>query len=684
MLHPRLHVCASLISLPAAALALAAASSVGHSSVCAPRGAAVTYSAVTFSKDVAPIFFKNCAGCHRPGEVAPMSLLTYKDARPWARSIKERVLNRTMPPWHADRAYGKFANDRSLSERDIDTIVEWVDQGALEGDRNLLPPAPRFPEGWKIGKPDVVLTMPVKFDVPAHGVLDYKYFEVPTHLKEDRWIQAAEVRAGNPAVVHHVIIFVEHPRARTGETQAAGSGDGLEALTGVAPGEEPVILPDEVGMLLRAGSVLLFEVHYTPNGVAQGDQTSVALVFSKKPVLKESMGEAAMNTDFAIPPGDPNYEVRSSYKVDDDCHITSLMPHMHVRGKDFQYKLIYPNGASLVILSVPRYNFNWQTRYIFAEPIAAPKGSRIDCIAHFDNSSGNKANPDPARLVRWGPQTWDEMMIGFIEFTLDHQRLDLPQPQATQQGSSTPGAQQTPPFKANETDPAHDLPAIDVILDKYVQSLGGKQSIQAKVSRIMKGAITAPSVGADGTIEIYAKAPNKELTQIRSTVLGNSRTGFDGAVAWVEENGEIEDLTVYRRREADFYLPIKLRELFPRIELKGKEKIGGRDAYVLEAPRGGNPKRWYFDAQTGLLVCTEARDSDGKLLRREDYSDYRAIDGIQIPLTIRYVGQDQIEIIMKFTEVRHNAPIDDAKFDKPAAKSTAANRPARVLGRKRG
>ena len=272
-------------------------------------------SSVTFSRDVAPIFFNKCVACHRPGEAAPMSLLTYKDARPWAKSIREKVLNRTMPPWHADPAFGKFQNDRTLSQKDIDTIVSWVDRGAPEGNTKELPAVPRFTDGWKIGKPDVVLTMPVKFEVPADGVLDYKYFKVPTRFTEDRWIQAAEVRPGNRSVVHHVIVFVERPRDtsnRGGSGELNGSPDrngGLESIAGVAPGEDPVILPDGVGIKVVAGSMLILQMHYTPNGVAQSDQTSVGLIFNKKPVVKAAMGGAAINTNFAIPAGEPNHEL---------------------------------------------------------------------------------------------------------------------------------------------------------------------------------------------------------------------------------------------------------------------------------------------------------------------------------------------------------------------------------------
>jgi hypothetical protein len=376
--------------------------------------------AVTFSKDVAPIIYANCASCHRPGEVAPMPLLSYKDARPWAKAIREQVLSGAMPPWHADPAHGEFANDRRLSRKQIDTIVGWVDAGAPEGNPKDLPAPPRFPDGWQIGKPDVVLTMNQDVDVPAEGVVGYKYFVIPTGFKEDRWIQAAEVRPGNRQVVHHVIAFVVDAGIFTGGLNGRNR---LEGLAGYAPGEAATVLPDGVGRLVKAGSMVVLQMHYTPNGTAAKDRTSVGLIFSRKPVVKAAMGGAAMNRRFEIPPGDPGYEVRSVYRFKDDSHITSLMPHMHLRGKDFEFRLVYPDGKSKVILSVPRYDFNWQTRYDLKEPVAAPRGSRVDCVAHFDNSSKNKWNPDPSKAIRWGQQTWEEMMIGFIGFTLDSQDL---------------------------------------------------------------------------------------------------------------------------------------------------------------------------------------------------------------------------------------------------------------------
>lgn len=389
------------------------------------NGSGRSGAAVTFTKDVAPIIYENCAGCHRPGEIAPMSLLTYRQARPWAKSIREKVLDRSMPPWHADPAHGKFKNDRSLSKKEIDTIVKWVDTGAKEGNPKDLPPLPAFHEGWRMGKPDVVLTMDREFEVQAEGAVSYQYFYIPTNFKEDRWVQAAEVRPGNPSVVHHVIVFVVGPDviSRRGLMR-----DNVSGLVGTAPGEEPMVLPDGVGRKVKAGSTLVLQMHYTPNGTPQKDRTSVGLIFSRKPVEKEMVGGVAMNRRFTIPAGAESHEVRSSYSFKEDARIMSLMPHMHLRGKDYQFKLIYPDGASKILLSVPRYDFNWQTRYELAEPVFAPKGSRVECVAHFDNSPKNKWNPDPTKEIRWGQQTWDEMMIGFIGFVREDEKVSASAP----------------------------------------------------------------------------------------------------------------------------------------------------------------------------------------------------------------------------------------------------------------
>jgi hypothetical protein len=360
----------------------------------------------TFNKDVAPIFYKNCAECHRAGEIAPFSLMSYKEARPWARSIKEKVVAKTMPPWHADPNHGTFANDRSLSQKEIDTIVAWVDSGAAEGSAKDLPPTPKYTEGWNIGKPDVIFKLPEAFSVPAQGEVPYKYFNVSTNFTEDKWVTAAEIRADKRAVVHHIIVFVMDKGQQ-------------KLLVGWAPGEQPAQMVNGLAKKVPAGATLRFQVHYTPNGTAAQDQSYVGLIFAKEKPKNEMQTMPIMNGRFVIPAGDANYKVESTFTFKDDGYIHSLMPHMHLRGKDFKYTVTYPDGKSEVILSVPKYDFGWQTYYVLKTPVRAVKGTRVDCLAHFDNSTGNKFNPDATKEVRWGDQTWEEMMIGWMSYTLD-------------------------------------------------------------------------------------------------------------------------------------------------------------------------------------------------------------------------------------------------------------------------
>src|SRR5499426_1124995 len=365
---------------------------------------------VTFTKDVAPIFYKNCTGCHRPGEIAPMSLLTYNDARPWAKSIREKVANREMPPWHADPKHGEWRNDRRISQEAINTILAWVNNGAKEGDPKDLPPMPEYTNGWRIGKPDQTFSAPEQ-SVPAEGVVDYQYLSVPTNFKEDRWITSAEIRSSAHAVVHHVIVFVQEPGA-TSRLQG-------KLLVGFAPGEDPAVFRPGFGRKIPAGSNLLFQIHYTPNGTPAKDVTTVGLIYAKTPVEHTVVTRPVLQTAFEIPAGHPNYEVKSSFTFNESAQLYSFMPHMHLRGKDFEYKAVFPDGTSRILLSVPRYDFSWQTYYVLKDPVAVPKGTRIECVAHFDNSTNNKYNPDPAKAVRWGDQTWEEMMIGWMSFVYD-------------------------------------------------------------------------------------------------------------------------------------------------------------------------------------------------------------------------------------------------------------------------
>lgn len=365
---------------------------------------------VTFSKDVAPIFYRTCSECHRAGEVAPFSVMSYKEIRPWAKSIREKVISREMPPWHADPKHGDFINDRRLTQADIDTITAWVDGGAREGNPKDLPKAPTFVEGWSIGQPDQTFSIPEQ-SVPAEGVVKYQYLTVPTNFTEDMWVTAAEIRSTGRAAVHHVIVFIQEPN-----NKARTEGN---LLAGFAPGEQPTRFPAGYAKKVPAGSKLMFQMHYTPNGTATKDVTTIGLRYAKEPPKHQIFTRPVLNTGFVIPAGADNHEVKSAYTFKEGAHIVSLMPHMHLRGKDFEVKAVFPDGSSKVLLSVPRYDFNWQTYYVPRVPVALPAGTKIECTAHFDNSTNNKFNPDATKDVRWGEQTWEEMMIGWLSYYYD-------------------------------------------------------------------------------------------------------------------------------------------------------------------------------------------------------------------------------------------------------------------------
>jgi hypothetical protein len=369
---------------------------------------------VTFSKDVAPILVKNCQGCHRPGETAPMSLLTYQEARPWAKAIREAVVLRRMPPWYADSHFGKFSNDRSLSQSEIDTLVAWADNGAVEGDPKLAPKPAQFVDGWNIGTPDLVLEMAKDYQVPAAGTIKYEYFTIPTQFTEDKWVKMAEVRPGNRALVHHVIAYVKEPK-KPGETKK----EEREFLVGFAPGSVPEIMGPGRAKLIKAGSEIVFQVHYTANGTAGVDRSKVGLIFAKEPPRERVVTLAAGNNKFVIPAGEANHEVESKFTLRSEATLTTLFPHMHLRGKDFEYRLTLPNGEKRTLLKVPGYSFSWQLSYDLAEPMQLPKGTVIECTAHFDNSANNKYNPDSTKEVRHGDQSWEEMMIGFFNVAFD-------------------------------------------------------------------------------------------------------------------------------------------------------------------------------------------------------------------------------------------------------------------------
>jgi hypothetical protein len=391
--------------------------------------AAPASSNVTFYKDVLPVLQNKCQECHRAGEVAPMSFTTYDETRPWAKAIKTAVVTKKMPPWFADPHYGKFANDRSLSQDDIDTLVAWVDGGVKPGDAKDAPKPRVYTYGWQIGTPDQVLELPIPIEVPATGVVDYTYVVMPTHFTEDHWVKMAEVRADQRSVIHHVLAFVREPGSHWLEDAKpgvpyipkaegkGGPGGGLpgELLVGYAPGLQPQISNPGEAKLLKAGSDIVLQLHYTPNGKAVTDRTKIGFIYAKEPPERRVMSMLAANYFLKIPAGNPNYEVHSRLTLPLDVKLVNLLPHMHLRGKDFEFKAVYPTGETQVLLSVPHYDFGWQLMYIANQEISLPKNTRIECTAHFDNSANNPANPDPTKDVRWGDQTFEEMMVGFFD-----------------------------------------------------------------------------------------------------------------------------------------------------------------------------------------------------------------------------------------------------------------------------
>lgn len=426
---------------------------------------------VTFSKEVAPIFFKNCAGCHRPGEAAPFSVLSYKDVRPWAKSIREKVVNRTMPPWHADPHYGTWVNDARLSQTEIDTISAWVDGGAQEGAAKDLPPVPKFADGWAIGKPDVVLSMPEPYTVEATGPDEYQYFEIPTNFTEDKYVQAVEAHPGNRKVVHHLVVFIQPPppanrpappklskeeeaklRAQqekeviyykegflqrvkadapvyddgcalpnggggafrdTSKRQNVGS-----LLTVWAPGRNVNVWEPGMAKKIPAGSKIIFQMHYNKAaGSVQTDRTSIGLVFAKEPPAQLHNTELIFNSYMQIPAGAERHRATACWTAQNDIQLHAFMPHMHVRGVAMEVKATYPDGRTETLLNVPKYSFSWQTNYELKQSMMIPKGTRFVVTAYFDNSAKNKYNPDPTKAIRWGEPTYDEMLACFIDYT---------------------------------------------------------------------------------------------------------------------------------------------------------------------------------------------------------------------------------------------------------------------------
>jgi hypothetical protein len=392
----------------------------------------------TFTRDVAPILYSNCVTCHRAGEIAPMSLISYQETRPWARAIVKKVQDGVMPPWHADAPAGTFSNERRLTPAEKSVLERWADAGAPEGDPKDLPTRPSFADGWRIGQPDAVFAMAEDYNVPARGIVQYEHFYIPTNFTEAKWLKAIEARPGNRALVHHILVYYEAPldeprtppalqpnrddsqtpRSARGERPPRDTGFPTRLLATYAPGTDPQVFPMGTALRLAPGGILHLQVHYTANGTAGSDRSKVGMIFVNEPPAEEIRVSQFLNARFTIPAGAVNHEVTTDLGFLQDVALRGLFPHTHVRGKRWSYTLELPDGTKTPLLSVPKYDFNWQTYYMFKEPILIPKGARIVSTAWYDNSAANKSNPDPTTDVKWGDQTWEEMQYTGILYSV--------------------------------------------------------------------------------------------------------------------------------------------------------------------------------------------------------------------------------------------------------------------------
>lgn len=364
---------------------------------------------ISYSETIAPMLQKNCVGCHSPGQIGPWVMSSYKKVKGWSAMIEEVLLDRRMPPWHADPHYGKFANDRSLTVADQSLLIDWIHQGCPRGD-GLDPLTNAAPEvvTWKLGKPDFVVPLPARQEIPATGTLKYLYLDSDFVMPQDAWLRAAVCQADNKRVVHHIIVRVRYP-----ENYKDAPSEAFLFTTWV-PGLEQSEFPAGTGMFLPKGATFNFEVHYTTMGEEQTDRSEMGLYLAKEPPAHRLEVRATETRDFELLPGVADTEHFCHYCFKRDTLIYSLSPHMHLRGSWFKFQLLFPDGRRETMLSVPNYDFNWQTSYRLAEPRLVPAGTWMLCTGGHDNSNKNANNPDPAATVRWGLQSWDEMFMGFM------------------------------------------------------------------------------------------------------------------------------------------------------------------------------------------------------------------------------------------------------------------------------
>ena len=385
----------------------------------------------TFYRNVVPILQEHCQTCHRAGEIAPFSLVTYKESKPWAQAIKKATQAREMPPWFADPRFGKWADDPSLTAEQIATLAAWAERGAVAGDPLDAPAPKQWSADWNIPTPDVVVRMPKPVSIPAHGEIDYTYEIVHTGFTTDRWAQMSQIRPSSPEYVHHAVVYIRPPDStwlRGAPIGVPFTGNDLsdpvqrrnahwttsDMLLVYAPGSSPDKWQDGMAKFIPAGSDLVFQMHYTTNGHAGSDQTAVGMVFAKSAVSQRVLTLQLTNSSFLIPPHADNFQVEVHGTLPNDAMLLNFFPHMHLRGKRFEYNIVHEDGKVETLLRV-NYNFHWQLSYRLAEPRLLKKGTKLQAVAWFDNSDKNPHNPDPDAMVKWGDQTRDEMMVGFFD-----------------------------------------------------------------------------------------------------------------------------------------------------------------------------------------------------------------------------------------------------------------------------
>ena len=397
----------------------------------APPVAHAANSAPTFYRDVLPILQQHCQRCHRAGEIGPFPLVTFDDARAKSQKIAAAVRDKKMPPWFADSCCGHFSNDPSLTPQEIATLVSWAETGTLAGEAGDAPRTPHWTEGWNIPQPDMIVQMPTPVPLHARGDIEYTYEIVPTGFTEGKWVQMSEIRPSSRMNVHHAVVYARPPSSqwlrhapvgvpftasdlKTDEDRRDAHWTDADVLLVYAPGSSPDNWPAGMAKYVPAGSDIVFQMHYMAHGHPASDQSSIGIVFAKEPPKQRVLTLQLTNDHFAIPPGADDFRVEARGTIPNDTTLLSFLPHMHLRGKRFEYNIVRPHGQIETLLRV-KWDFYWQMSYRLAEPMQLKAGTMLQAVAWYDNSKNNPHNPDADAEVRWGDQTYDEMMVGFFD-----------------------------------------------------------------------------------------------------------------------------------------------------------------------------------------------------------------------------------------------------------------------------